>query len=38
MSYYWKVKDLKLRKWYTRKENKRKMSITVEVLKVVEEY
>ncbi|MPC28259.1 hypothetical protein E2C01_021458 [Portunus trituberculatus] len=28
-SYYWKVKDMRLRKWYTRRENKREISITV---------
>ncbi|MPC75824.1 hypothetical protein E2C01_070221 [Portunus trituberculatus] len=30
MSYYWKVKDMRLRMWYTRSEDKREISITVE--------
>ena len=30
VKFYWKVKDMKLRKWYIRKENMREVRITVE--------
>ncbi|MPC33609.1 hypothetical protein E2C01_026964 [Portunus trituberculatus] len=30
INYYWKLKDMRLRKWYTRKTNKWEISITVE--------